>query len=309
MSPAGRDLFHTLAVDRGTGIVVAALREAGVTAVLLKGPTLAAWTPTAASPRTYVDTDLLVAPSNADRARGVLRRLGYQQLLQIGEAPGRADRAMAWRDSDGECTVDLHTALEGAEAAPARQWEELSTSLEEMLIGGTTVHCLDPTGRALLVALHAAQHGPDFPKPLTDLENALAATELALWRRADLLAARLGARGAFAAGLRLVPAGAAVADALALPHTMPTVTALRVTGAAPLTMGIEEWAQLRGWRARARRLRRELAPSAAFMRLWWPQAKRGPFWLALAYVRRPFWLLARLGPALVSWRRVRRRRD
>ena len=66
-------------------------------------------------------------------------------------------------------------------------------------------------------ALHAAHHGRTYPRPLRDLERALDRLDRETWVAAARLAAELDAVEAFAAGLRLVPAGESLASELDLP--------------------------------------------------------------------------------------------
>jgi hypothetical protein len=70
-----------LYVDRVTGEVVAALNDAGIAAILLKGPSIARWLYPAGG-RMYRDTDLLVPPSQFLDAASVLRSLGFTEQLE-----------------------------------------------------------------------------------------------------------------------------------------------------------------------------------------------------------------------------------
>jgi hypothetical protein len=100
----------------------------------------------------------------------------------------------------------------------------------------------------LIVALHAAQHGDRWQplhdgdhwlQPVHDLHRALERVDLETWRRADALAWELGAGPEFAAGLRLDPTGADVADRLGVGDTTPRVVRLLGTPQPPTAWGLE----------------------------------------------------------------------
>jgi putative nucleotidyltransferase-like protein len=297
---------RTLAVDRVTAEVVRALRASGVDPILLKGPALEAWTRADERPRTYVDTDLLVAPGALETTRDVLRSLGFDQRLSVDETPGGRATSMHWTRRADDAEVDLHVALTGVFVAPELLWAELDSRTVVLTVAGEAVRILAAPARALHVALHAAQHGPQFPGPLRDLRCAFELVEPSVWDEAAGLAERLDARSAFAAGLRLEPAGAAVAARLDLPRPSSPETVLRAQGPVPLALGIEAFRGSPGWRPKSRMLFDELTPSPEFMRLWSGLARRGRLGLVAAYVWRPIWLLALLPRALRAEARARR---
>src|SRR3972149_2168438 len=72
-----RSIAQSLAVDVATGEVVAALREAGIRSVVLRGPALARQVYAAGELRPYVDVDLLVAPGEEEAANAVLSQPGF----------------------------------------------------------------------------------------------------------------------------------------------------------------------------------------------------------------------------------------
>jgi hypothetical protein len=117
----------------------------------------------------------------------------------------------------------------------------------------------------------------------------------------------LQATDAFAAGLRLLPAGAAVADGMALPVSRSIETALLASSPPPAAMGWVHFSQTRGWRARGYFIGRKLVPTPTLMRAWSPLARRSRLGLALAYLWRPAWVLLHAGPGLIARRRVARR--
>ena len=162
-------------------------------------------------------------------------------------------------------------------------------------------------GLALHLATHAAQHGPDDLKAIGDLTRGLERWPLTAWRAAASLATELEATRNFAAGLRLVPNGADVADELGLPPTDELDWAIRHRDLRPRgTFHFQALARARGARARADVLRRSLLPSREWIAWEYPWAHRSRARLVAAYgahlLRAPLW-------AARAWRyRSRERR-
>lgn len=281
--------MRAMAVDAVTAEVTAALEEAGVEGVLLKGPSIAAWLYEDPAERPYVDTDLLVDPALAPRAREVLERLGFERGFGPLPHPGMEDAASyPWRR--GEAVVDLHETLPGATADRARVWRTLRASCAVQDVGGREVLVLGEAARLAHVALHAAHHGPSAEQPLDDLRRARRRASAANWSDARQIAVATGARDAFETGL-------AVARGAALPES----------GAMPLALGIERLASAPGPTAKAAMLREEVFPSPEFMRWWTPLARRSRRGLAAAYVWRWAYLARHAPRAVVATRRKRRK--
>jgi hypothetical protein len=272
-------------VDRATAGVVRALRDRGVRPILLKGPALERWLYDD-RPRPYVDVDLLVSPDDRPRAEDVLRGLGYVQEIGDADIPpfDRELHAYTWT-APRQPAVDLHRTLAGAAAPAAVAWSALVRDSEPMAVEGVEVEVLGPPGRAVVVALHAAHHGTREQKPLEDLERALARLDLGGWTAAARLAGEIGAAESFAAGLRLLPAGHALAAELHLPATASAEVELRANPPAPLAIHLEWVRQARGPRAKARLVWRLLFPPPAFMEPP-PGTRRPRLALARAYLAR-----------------------
>lgn len=297
---------RTIAVDVETAAVVRGLNAAGVRCILLKGPALASFLYDPAELRPYVDVDLLVTPDDEQRASDVLRELGFEQLVEDAQLGGhRRLHAHEWRRANGP-SVDLHRTLPGAGADPAAVVAVLATRTRAITVAGQDVEALAPPGIALQVALHAAHHGPLAPKALDDLERGVERVPLGTWREAAALAERIDATPALAAGLRLKPAGAAVADRLSLPLGRPVDVALRADGAPPLAVGLDWLLQTPGSRAKLALVARTALPPPGALRLWRPLARRGSAGLAAAYLSHSFWLARHAVPSVLAVRRARR---
>ena len=202
--------------------------------------------------------------------------------------------------------MDLHWTLTGVGASAETLWETLSVETEPMRVHDFTFDVLNVRGRALLIALHAAQHGIRSPAPLEDLRRALELLDEETWRAACELARVLEALPAFACGLGLLEEGSAIAARLPLPTETTLEARLLATSPPPGAMGIEHLARATGAAARARIVARKLVPTRRFMRAWSPLARRGSLGLGAAYLGRPLWLVAKAPSGLRAWHRARR---
>lgn len=298
--PEALRIAQSLAMDGHSAELVWSLTEKGVRCILLKGPSLA-WLYGGA--RTYTDTDLLISETNISSAEGVLEEAGFRQVHLLSLPYDRPWHALTWARADG-WTVDLHRTLIGIGVSAEQVWTILSEKTATQVIGGRRIEVLSDPAMALHVALHAAQHGIRVGRPLEDLTRALVKIPFDAWRGAVVMAARLDATDAFAAGLRLTRQGEILASDLGLPPNASVHVALRSSTAPPLSLGFDWLATIDGNVARIKFLRHKLLPSKSFMWDWSPLARRGRMGLWMAYFARPFWIAARLIPAFRAWRRA-----
>jgi Uncharacterised nucleotidyltransferase len=212
--------------------VAAAFDVAGIETILLKGPAFDQLLFDGERSRAYSDIDLLVDPSRVLAAERLLEKLGFhrakrawaQLARRSGVAPQlvRPAHATAWvRDGD-RFTVDLHATLPQAGATAPLMWHTLRAHRATITVAGTLVQTLDRPASALLIALHAAHHGPDWNRTRTDLQRACERLEPACWQAALRLARELRAEAAMGIGLGTVEEGHAVARELGL-STRPTL--------------------------------------------------------------------------------------
>jgi putative nucleotidyltransferase-like protein len=298
VSPAGH-VARMLVLDAAALELTGTLNEAGVETILLKGPSISRWVYWEDDFRPYSDLDLLVAPGDLRGSLRVLTGLGFERVHSDAHAE------LLLRRSD-QVMVDLHRLIVGVGLRPEDAWAELTSETEPFALQGGEVVALSPAGRAFHVVLHAAQHGARDAKPLRDLAQGLERLPQATWEEAAALARRLRAEAAFLTGLRLLPAGRAIAESTGVSEQRSVEAALRAGTAPPAALGLYRFFNTPGAGPKAQLLASELFPSAAFMRAWTPLARRGPAGLTAAYVWRPLWLLLRLGPALHAWQRARR---
>jgi len=290
----------SLVVERASAEAVAVLRDAGIRAILIKGPPQQEWLAAAGTPRASVDVDLLVDPAEADAAGRVFSALGYRFVPLV--TPGVGHHAYLWT-APGRVPVEVHDTLWGADGDA---WSALAGETEPLALGGETVDVPNEAARCLVVALHAAHHGVGDDATKYDLERALVVADRSSWQHAAELAREIGAEAAFAAGLGLVSAGRRLRTDLGL--QAPALTdglALDIATPRAGAPGYYWLSQQRGVRARARFVVRKLVPPADFMRFKHPFARRGRAHLLLVYLYRPLWLARWAIPGLLEWRRIR----
>jgi Uncharacterised nucleotidyltransferase len=299
-----RQASVAIALEGLAARVAKAFRREGLRAILIKGPALGEWL-YPGEVRPYSDVDLLVRPHDRPVAERILGELGFARVAIDVLPHDRPHHARTWIASGG-AAVDLHHTLVGVEAPPETVWDVLANETGWLKLGDGNIEVLSLAGGALVVVLHAAQHGPGVEPPLEDLRRVLERLSLEEWRRVRELAARLEALPAFGAGLRLLPSGRAVAIELDLPEKVAVETLLRSTSAPTMALAFDWLARTHGFRRKARFLGRKIAPQPEFMRAWTPLARRGRLGLAASYVWRVTSLAVHAGPAYVAWRRARR---
>ncbi|MDQ3936609.1 MAG: nucleotidyltransferase family protein, partial [Actinomycetota bacterium] len=230
---------RSLGIDALTAEVLRAFRAAGCRAILLKGPVFRRHLYADRAPRGYGDVDLLVAPADLARSGAALASLGLEIGLDHVDHPGLVEpHAQEWGRPGGPRVVDLHWRIAGVEAPPQAAWEILSARTEPMLVGGEPAEALRAEGVALLVAVHASGHGRTHDRSMQDLERAVERLGVDTWASAARLAAELEATEAFAAGLRLVPAGERLASELGLPEVRSPQRVLLAAGQPAGSLGL-----------------------------------------------------------------------
>lgn len=278
---------RTLGIDALTIEVLRAFRAAGCRGILLKGPAFRRDLYADGSPRSYGDIDLLVSPADLARAGAAIASLGFEMGFDHADHPGLVEpHAQEWGRPGGPRVVDLHWRIAGVEAPSQYAWEILSARTEPMLVGGEPAESLRAEGIALVAALHAAGHRGTHARSVRDLERAIERLDGDTWASAARLAAELDATEAFAAGLRLVPAGERLASALDLPETRSRQRMLLAGDPPGGSVGLLRIVQPAPVRERLRALRHALIPSRAYMRASSSLAARGRAGLALAYLAR-----------------------
>lgn len=296
---------ESLLIDHWTAEVVTAMHAASVRPILLKGPAVARWLyaddPAA---RGYADIDLLVHPGQMERARIVLRQLGYVGPGLLWLEGDVADHDALWLRSGDGAQVDLHRTVHGCELLPDELvWTVLSATTETTTVGGADVTVLGLPARALHAVLHLEpRYGPG-DQPWADLERALRVVDAGLWQEAAMLARTLGIEAEMGAKLRRLDAGAVVADELDLPTCQSARLAFRASTADQQVLA--RLAALPGWRAKLRYVGRKLLPPRSYLRQATPLVDRGALGIAAAYAYRVVLAGRVTAKALSGWMRRR----
>jgi hypothetical protein len=211
--------------------------------------------------------------------------------------------------------VDLHRGRFWGVTVPAdRAWHALAARTEPMEVGGVVIEVLDEAARALNLVLHAAASGPTAGLPRRDLDRALARLPAEVWKEAAQLAHDLGADAAFATGLALAPAGAALARDLGVDDPagwdrLALVDAtLRADGAPRFAAGLARVLAEPGIRTRVATVARVVVPTPTYLAERVPWARRSAAHLVRAYAVWFGALLRGAGPAVAAlvraWRRT-----
>lgn len=217
--------LDTFRLDVKCTQVASALQAAGIGVLLLKGPAFDQLLFGGTRSRSYADIDLLVEPDRARHAQRVLERLGFHRAkrrTRLGAALGRPGHATAWVRAADRFTVDLHTTLPQVGIPAPMVWRALRANRITIDVVGARIATLDGPASALLIALHAAHHGPAWNRAQTDLRQACELLDRECWHAAARLARELRAERGMGIGLATAEDGRGVADQLGLP-TKPTV--------------------------------------------------------------------------------------
>ncbi len=274
--------------------------------MLMKGPVIGEWL-YGGTVRNYGDSDLLVARSDWDRAVALLVQRGFRDYLAPMGHP-RMESLAGTGYSRGSEYVDLHSTIDGLEAAPEDVWNCLWATAGTQEVGGRTVAVPSRPAVLMHLALHSAHHQMHpTTKPLEDLRRGIERADPLEWGEAASLADELGGLAAFAAGLRRLPEGSMLIRRLGIGEVRSVRFEVRARGVATAEGLLELLAPGLSVRRRASLVRRELVPNPRFMRWWTPLARRGTAGLLASYPLRWAWLAVNVPAGLAELRRARRR--
>lgn len=171
--------------------LLAALRDAGIDALVVKGLALSQLLYGAHDLRPSIDIDLLVPPGRVQEAHRILLACGY---AQAGAAPvgqlGRLTKDAMYRGDGG--IVELHWRLVRNDTVLRWDFETLWAGRETVTVLGVEMPTLSRPHYAVFLALHGVHHGWERLRWLADV--ALLLWEPAEAGRALAQAAEDGAR-------------------------------------------------------------------------------------------------------------------
>ncbi|MCZ3385793.1 MAG: nucleotidyltransferase family protein [Actinomycetia bacterium] len=263
------------------------LREAGVRALVIKGPTIAEWL-YPGEERVSADADIMVSPGQYQAAVAALVSRGFVDYAEGVHDAERTPHAVTFTRTDpqvGGHTVDLHHYFPGIEVDPGVAFESLWSGRTEAQTGGVAAWFPDLPSRLLIIVLHAAR-GALTPKVLEDQRRAWELCGVELFTRSRELAEELDALAAFRVGLECVEETRHLVGELGLEAVpVPAHWALWNQGASGTAVHLEEALQ-RPWRERPAFVGRWLFPSPATMRLRDASVGAGGLALTKAYAGR-----------------------
>lgn len=112
--------------------------------------------------RMFGDLDLVVAPADAGRAEGLLRRLGYDEVVPIARAARgtrrRFEPATLFCHHETKSLVDLHWRFSNPRFPLRLSFEEVWERRELVRIDEAEVSAPGPIDLAVLTCSHAAKH-------------------------------------------------------------------------------------------------------------------------------------------------------
>jgi hypothetical protein len=198
-----RAMFVALGAERMLFRAWEAFAEAGIDAVVLKGPSMAHTIYPDPSWRPFGDIDLLVRTRDWRRACGLLAELGFARPLPEPR-PGFSERfgkAATHRAKDG-LELDLHRTLVVGPFGLWLQADELFEHTTPFNLGGRELRRLDDTALAVHACLNASlgQH-PPLALSLRDVAQVVCNTNTD-WAAVRGLAERWGVTAVCAHALR-----------------------------------------------------------------------------------------------------------
>jgi Uncharacterised nucleotidyltransferase len=314
-SKASATAASTFRLDIKGAEIRQAFGAAGIRTILLKGPALARLLYPDSRSRGYSDVDLLVDPAAVQPAEQILaaaefRRLDPESAVRqtdavVGRAVGAhgASHATAWLRERDNFVVDLHDSLPQCGVPASIVWRAVTQHLDVVNVGGVATETLDRPASALLVALHAAHHGPGWGSAVTDLEAALEVFDRECWEAARDLAVKLQAEAAMGIGLGISDSGRTIAWQLSLPSEPTAANRLQWAGAPWSASVLDSVIGQRNLRARLAVISHVLLPSPDALRRGSALARRSRRGLVAAYAVRAFHLARQLPAALRARRR------
>lgn len=207
-----------LLLPRALELAYASLGEAGLDALLFKGPAVAAQYPSRGL-RPMDDIDVLVPPEDAERARAALEAGGWRI---IGPRPGDHYDEAFLHPAVPHLPIELHRGLSAwRDQGNTLTLEKLWPERRPAIVFGVPVHVLPPELDLIALAAHAGKPFHYFTRMIwaVDLAVVIHAHPDLDWHRLLAQADDVHCRTVLAVGLRMASRLGAVVpeEALALP--------------------------------------------------------------------------------------------
>jgi hypothetical protein len=188
--------------------IVESLKAENIVAVPFKGPVLALQAYKNLALRRYIDLDILVKPSDFERAVRHLTANGYStdddswQKTEDWFIGGNKDINLF--SADGSVKIELHWKLSGFHFALPLELESLWERLEKISIGGRQISVLPFSDLLIYLCLHGSRHGWERMAWICDVKELIESQTEIDWKQIARQAEKLGCSKVLALGLRLV---------------------------------------------------------------------------------------------------------
>lgn len=263
--------FLTLRLTAELFRLLESLRNAGISALVIKGPVLAAQAYADPSVRTYGDLDLLVRQRDIRRATELMIALGYDAAIPLGAIDaGKIPGQYLFSKSDSKLLVELHNDLTLRYFPRPLSIEDFFTRQIRVRLDTHEVPALAVEDELVLICIHGAKHFWERLCWIADVAGLVSRQTDIDWERAMTSARRVGGEHLLHIGLRLA------VDVLhtTLPETVSAIERQDATAAA-LVARILRWLPAAGY-----------APHGLFERAAFRLRMRGGLLAAPAYLLR-----------------------
>jgi hypothetical protein len=179
-----------------------ALARAGIPALALKGPALAARIYGDLAARQFCDLDILIARRHLSAAGKLLASLDYRSCRPVNSLPERSYEA-GFVHADGRSVLELQWAIAPAHFGLSFDFDEAWSRRSWVSLPGGGVPVLAAADEMLQLCIHGAKHGWFQLKWILDLARAVATFADLDWRGLGAFAATLGASRMLNLGLLL----------------------------------------------------------------------------------------------------------
>jgi hypothetical protein len=253
--------------------LLAAWRAAGLQALLMKGAALAYTHYARPDLRVRLDTDVLIAVSERDRATAILADLGYEQLPQV-EGDLVMYQSAFRRSSQGAAihTVDLHWRLANPQAfGDVLRFDEAWAASRPVAGLGPDARALGDVHALVVACVHRVAHHGDSPELiwLYDIHLLASTLETKEWTEFWRFARQKGIGAVCAHSLRMASARFDTTlgdDAAGSDARGEAATARYLRRRRHAADVLADLRSLPGWGARLRLLRQHVLPSSRYMR-------------------------------------------
>ena len=213
------------------------LTSAGVEAIAIKGPVLAAQAYADPATRSYNDLDLLVRQRDIQHATEVMIAEGYQpQVPLTALATGKIPGQFFFKNPESQMIVEMHNENTLRYFPRRLPIEKVFRRRISVLIHGRSVPALSVEDSLVLICIHGAKHFWGRLMWIADVAGLLARQQKINWEQSAAAASEVRAEHMLHAGLQLA------ADLLNAPLPIQIAEKIRGdTAATQITKQVLKW--------------------------------------------------------------------